>query len=39
MLALNGSPDMTQIEILMAMDSNTEVAEICQDIWGNRPGG
>jgi hypothetical protein len=39
MLALNGNEDLTMIEFLWGLDSNSEIAEYCQMVWGNKPGG
>jgi hypothetical protein len=38
MLALNGNEDLTMIEFLWGLDSNSEIAEYCQMVWGNKPG-
>ena len=39
MLLLNGNEDLTMIEFLMGLDSNSEIAEYCQVVWPNKPGG
>lgn len=38
MQLLNGNDDMTMIEFLMGLTSNSEIAEYCQMVWGNKPG-
>jgi hypothetical protein len=39
MLALNGNEDLTMVEFLMGLDSNSEIAEYCQMVWPNKLGG
>jgi hypothetical protein len=38
MLILNDNDDMTMIEFLMGLTSNSEIAEYCAVVWGNKPG-
>ncbi|KAF8061160.1 VAMP713 [Scenedesmus sp. PABB004] len=38
MQGLNGNTDMTMVELLMGLTSNSEIAEYCQMVWGNKPG-
>lgn len=39
MLMLNGNDDLTMVELLMSLDSNSEIAATCQVVWPNKPGG
>lgn len=38
MQQLNGNDDMTMVEFLMGLTSNSEIAEYCQMVWPNKPG-
>jgi hypothetical protein len=38
MLMLNGNDDLTFVELLMSVDSNSEIADYCQTLWPGKAG-